>query len=97
MPRSPRDNTTGTATAIRFIGPDDQYIPGVPQGQPELDSEGKAVAGSRRPIAIGTDVTLEQAHEAVASGLYIAVGGVLEPLPAKTDETAVADATPKED
>jgi hypothetical protein len=75
--RSPAPDAT-TATKIRFVGPADQYLPGLAQGE----------------LAIGSDVSLERAHEAVASKLYEPVDGALAPLPA--NETATAAAAPEE-
>jgi hypothetical protein len=73
-----RSPASGSATKLRFIGPPDHYLPGILQGD----------------VTIGTDITLEQAHEAVASKLYETVDGTLAPLP--TDDTATAAAAPEE-
>ena len=75
-----------TATKIRFVGPPDHYLPGLAQGE----------------LLIGIDITLQQAHEAVASGLYEPIDGALAPLlpashaPLPANETATAAAAPEE-
>lgn len=85
-----RSQAPGTATAIRFIGPADTHLQGIPQGEPELDADQKPIPGTRRAIAIGSDITLAQAHEAMTSGLYETIGGALEELPATTEDGAIA-------
>lgn len=74
-----------TATKIRFVGPPDHYLPGLAQGE----------------LLIGIDITLQQAHEAVASKLYEPTDGALAPLsvshaPLPANETATAAAAPEE-
>lgn len=78
MSRDPQRQTRATATKIRFVGPADHYLPGIPQGE----------------LLIGSDITLERAHEAVASKLYEPIDGALAPL--STNETATAAAAPEE-
>lgn len=68
------------ATRLRFVGPADRYLPGIPQAE----------------LLIGTDVSLEQAREAVASGLYEPIDGALAPTTAPANETATAAAAPEE-
>lgn len=79
MSRRSPASDANTATRLRFVGSGDQYLPGIPQAE----------------LLIGTDISLEQAHEAVASQLYEPIDGALAPLPAT--ETATAAAAPEED
>lgn len=64
-PRTPRQ-----ATRLRFIGPADQFVAGVPQGELVIgDSDTE------------TTVTLARARDLVATGLYESDGALPQAAP----------------